>query len=244
MKGEKILLDKNTFAEKLGFTDWNELMDMSEIIYTQGNVSWFVTYQPMSGRYIAWDDVELSLDRVQKFDHRLAVEDFQTTGFAETLPRNERFMFMWDRLETVLRKDHDIGKCNHNGFCGLVPVLYDFLNSKHGTKTLELFREWYNGETPTELFQLVLGKEFKVKNWIDRDEVPAFRGIVEFAGEERAVIFPPMCTDCTYYGDEVPGCCSVRSEKPEPCDWADSCSQFAKKIRQPEPIPAEREVSS
>ena len=239
---KQVVLSEDEFAEKLGFTNWSELMDYSIEVIAQGDISWFVTYQPMSGRHIAWDDAELSLDRVRKFDLRHEAEDFLIGGYADTLPEEKRFMYVLNALEDRLHRivprhfragicdrrtvSHREGHCEHVGQCVLVPVLRRFLESSEGTESLEGFIEWYSGETPTELFRAIFGREFVTADWIAEDEIPAFRVAVEAAEMEHAVIFPSRCAGCTYYGDEIPGCCGVGDGKPEPCDPGNVCSQF------------------
>lgn len=189
---KQVVLSEDEFAEKLGFTNWSELMDYSIEVIAQGDVSWFVTYQPMSGRHIAWDDAELSLDRVKTFDPRHEAEDFLIGGYADTLPKEKRFMYVLRVLEDRLSVPHREGHCEHSGYCGLVPVLRRFLESPEGKESLEGFREWYTHESPTELFRTIFGREFVAADWIAEEEIPAFRAAVEAAEMEHAVIFPSI----------------------------------------------------
>lgn len=63
------VMDHDRFAQALGFESYEALMNASESVVTTGDIDWFVTRLP-DGRYAAWDDSELSLDRVTYFDAR------------------------------------------------------------------------------------------------------------------------------------------------------------------------------
>lgn len=79
------------FAMALGFDDYEALCQASESIVSEGDVDWFVTRLP-DGRWAAWEDAELSLDRVEYFDTREeAIEFHQSLNvFARTLIEWER----------------------------------------------------------------------------------------------------------------------------------------------------------
>src|SRR5690606_30992894 len=57
------------FAQAMGFGSYDELARASETIVTTGDVGWYVTALP-DGRWAAWDESELSLDRVAYFESR------------------------------------------------------------------------------------------------------------------------------------------------------------------------------
>ena len=59
------------FAQALGFGSYDELARASETIVTTGDAGWYVTALP-DGRWAAWDESELSLDRVAYFESREA----------------------------------------------------------------------------------------------------------------------------------------------------------------------------
>lgn len=68
------------FAKALGFTDYYELCEASEIVYEEpGDITWYVT-ELSDGRWAAWDDVEISPHRVAYFDSRDEAVAFQQSG--------------------------------------------------------------------------------------------------------------------------------------------------------------------
>jgi len=57
------------FAQSLGFASYEQLVQASEVVVTEGDVDWYVT--PLAdGRWAAWDDAEIALDRVAYFGTR------------------------------------------------------------------------------------------------------------------------------------------------------------------------------
>lgn len=56
-------MNRDQFAQRLGFSDYDELLYVSELVASEGDVYWWVTPLP-DGRWAAWDDAELSPDRV------------------------------------------------------------------------------------------------------------------------------------------------------------------------------------
>jgi len=62
-------LDDEEFAEALGFASYEALVAASEHVRSQGDVDLWVTCLP-GDRWAAWDDAELSLDRVAFFASR------------------------------------------------------------------------------------------------------------------------------------------------------------------------------
>jgi len=70
------------FAKGLGFESYEDLMEASEAIITEGDVDWYVTQLP-DGRWAAWDDAELSLDRVEYFATREEAEAFHLDAYEE-----------------------------------------------------------------------------------------------------------------------------------------------------------------
>jgi len=59
-------MDWREFAKKMGFRDERELWEKMEKVYSQGDVGWYVLQIP-DGRWIAFDDAEIALDRVEYF---------------------------------------------------------------------------------------------------------------------------------------------------------------------------------
>ena len=63
------------FAQAMGFGSYDELARASETIVTTGDVGWYVTALP-DGRWAAWDESELSFDRVAYFETREAAVQY------------------------------------------------------------------------------------------------------------------------------------------------------------------------
>jgi len=77
-----LLLTPDEFAEQLGFASYEQLVQESEVVVTEGDVDWYVT--PLAdGRWAAWDDAELALDRVEYFDTREEAEAFHLDAYAD-----------------------------------------------------------------------------------------------------------------------------------------------------------------
>ena len=70
------------FAQSLGFASYEQLVQASEVVVTEGDVDWYVT--PLAdGRWAAWDDAELSMDRVAYFATREEAEAFHLDANAD-----------------------------------------------------------------------------------------------------------------------------------------------------------------
>lgn len=65
-------MKQDAFARDLGFADYETLLDASEVVaHKRGNdVQWYVTKLP-DGVWAAWDDAELSLDRVEYAENKI-----------------------------------------------------------------------------------------------------------------------------------------------------------------------------
>lgn len=63
------------FAQALGFDSYEALGAASEVIVSESDVDWFITKLP-DGRWAAWDDAELALDRVAYFATREAAVQY------------------------------------------------------------------------------------------------------------------------------------------------------------------------
>jgi len=81
------------FAKALGFNTFEDLMAASESIVREGDIDWFITALP-DGRWAAWDDAELSLDRVEYFDTREEAAEFH-----QSLNEIE-----WERAQRLARE--------------------------------------------------------------------------------------------------------------------------------------------
>ena len=68
-------MTRDQFAQVLGFSSYEALMQASEAIVTEGDIDWFITQLP-DGRWAAWDDAELALDRVAHFATREAAVQY------------------------------------------------------------------------------------------------------------------------------------------------------------------------
>lgn len=85
LEGNEMSMEE--FAQHLGFASGAVLLeDASEVAVAEGDISWYITRLP-DGRYAAWDDAELSLDRVAYFATREEAVNFHRAGFdAAELP--------------------------------------------------------------------------------------------------------------------------------------------------------------
>ena len=79
---ERLSLGRDEFAAAMGFADYEALIAASESVVQQGDVDWYVTQLP-DGRWAAWDDAELALDRVAYFDTREEAEAFHVNAYAD-----------------------------------------------------------------------------------------------------------------------------------------------------------------
>ncbi len=75
-------MTEQEFAEFLGFDSYESLMEASESIVREGDIDWFITALP-DGRWAAWDDAELELDRVEFFTTREEAEAFHLDAYAD-----------------------------------------------------------------------------------------------------------------------------------------------------------------
>jgi len=80
-------MDELKFAEALGFDSYESLMQASKSVVREGDIDWFITQLP-DGRWAAWDDTELSLDRMAFFPTREAAVQYhldaaRSTGIVE-----------------------------------------------------------------------------------------------------------------------------------------------------------------
>lgn len=75
-------MTRDQFAQALGFSDFEVLVQESESVIKEGDVDWFVTQLP-DGRWAAWDDAELSLDRVMYFAARGEAVAFHLGAYVE-----------------------------------------------------------------------------------------------------------------------------------------------------------------
>lgn len=72
-------LDRDTFANALGYRHYEALMAVAEPIAKDGDVHLFVSELP-DGRWAAWDDAEIALDRVKIFPNREAAAAYHEDG--------------------------------------------------------------------------------------------------------------------------------------------------------------------
>jgi len=75
-------MTRDQFAQLLGFSDYEALMSASEVVINEGEIGWYITKLP-NGRWAAWDEWELSMDRVMRFDTRGEAVAFHLGAFAE-----------------------------------------------------------------------------------------------------------------------------------------------------------------
>src|SRR5690606_14061429 len=77
---DRLSLGRDEFAAAMGFADYEALIAASESVVQQGDVDWYVTALP-EGRWAAWDDAELSLDRVAYFGTREEAAAFHLDAY-------------------------------------------------------------------------------------------------------------------------------------------------------------------
>ena len=61
--GRSITISMSKLAQAFGFKDEVALYEASQSQLTEGGIDWYLTRLP-DGRYAAWDDAEIALDRV------------------------------------------------------------------------------------------------------------------------------------------------------------------------------------
>jgi len=85
-------------------------MQASESVVREGDIDWYVTALP-DGRWAAWDDAELSLDRVEFFDTREEAAEFHRDAYVCTLVLDnflterggrEAVRIPWEEVENIL----------------------------------------------------------------------------------------------------------------------------------------------
>lgn len=77
-----MIMTRDQFAQALGFSDFEVLVQASESVIKEGDIDWFITQLP-DGRWAAWDDAELSLDRVMYFATRREAVAFHLGAYVE-----------------------------------------------------------------------------------------------------------------------------------------------------------------
>lgn len=187
-------MNKEQFAQELGFETWEDLLEQTNEIHRLNDVSFYVTntdpYNRKNGlKWATWDDFELSADRVEFFWHQFEAEDAATVGYALAASDDaaEQFMTVLQKLADDLSIPHREGHCEHAGYCELVPVLIDFLNSPEGAESLAGFGDWYSSETPSDIFEKIFGSPMNSADWIADDELPSWHAFVKENDTEHAL---------------------------------------------------------
>jgi len=81
-------MTRDQFAQMLGFKDYETLIQDSESVIREGDIAWYITKLPC-GHWAAWDEWELSVDRVVYFATRSEAVAFHLGGFAEKCRQEE-----------------------------------------------------------------------------------------------------------------------------------------------------------
>lgn len=78
----KMVVDSEQwFANVLGFVDYQSLCEKSEVVFEEeGDVTWYVTELP-NGKWAAWDDAEVSVDRVALHDTYDEAVEYHRVGW-------------------------------------------------------------------------------------------------------------------------------------------------------------------
>ena len=100
----------------------------------------------------------------------------------------KEFLAELNRLEENIVNDHATGACNHDGYCGLVPVLREFLESPQGRQSLESIVDWYDPDKKDALYFDLVFEKLDSKDWIHPDEMSAWLTAVRKAGQEFALV--------------------------------------------------------
>ncbi len=73
-------MEKEVFAKTFGFESYEDLIDHSREVHTEGDISWYVTGCP-DGKWAAWDEAEISRDRVEVFNTEEEAREFLQLGW-------------------------------------------------------------------------------------------------------------------------------------------------------------------
>lgn len=93
------MASRDEFARALGYASWDDLMAASEEVAIEGDISWYVTRLP-DGRWAAWDDAEIALDRVAYHSSRAEALRYQWEGWQDAGgDRGERVRWLAERPE-------------------------------------------------------------------------------------------------------------------------------------------------
>ncbi len=179
---------QENFAQVIGFPNWSALMKSSDEMYRAGNVSFYVTSRS-KGDHVFWKSSDPDgVTCYKDYKERYQAEDAAAISYALTFQEpQEQFLTVLSILEAGLSQDHKTGYCNHAGYCELIPVLLEFLQSSKGRKTLELYADWWAEETPTELYSRLAIRKFLSQDWIHEDEIQSWLAAVKTANIEYAV---------------------------------------------------------
>lgn len=93
-------MTEQDFAAALGFESYEDLIQASESRHKQGDIDWYITELP-DGRWAAWDDAELALDRVYYA---------KTRGEAVTYLES-----VWDEAQLLGRADEFVERLEQQG---------------------------------------------------------------------------------------------------------------------------------
>lgn len=103
-------MTEEEFAEALGFESYEDLMEASEAVIREGDIYWYVTRLP-NGRWVAWDEAELSLSRTAYFATYEEAAEFHRDAYGYTLSLDdfltkrdghEAVRLPWDEVEALL----------------------------------------------------------------------------------------------------------------------------------------------
>ena len=188
-------MSREEFAKLLGYKSYEALIDASEEIFVDGDVSWFITPVDVSGstdsatvKFATWDDAELSQERVDYYDEYWQAEDALTVAHAyQHEDSRNAVLEVLEKLHEQLERPHREGHCEHDGYCQLVPIFINFVESPAGEKTLQLLGDWWSSQTPGEMFAEIFSEEFDTDEWIAEEEIPAWLEEVKAAGLEHMV---------------------------------------------------------
>lgn len=87
------------FSSLFGYEDYEELVQHSETLYEEDDISWYIT-QTKGGRWGAWDDAEIAKDRIEWFDTRQGAVQYMDECWQEQ-------KMYWEAVKRDMERESD-----------------------------------------------------------------------------------------------------------------------------------------
>lgn len=90
-------LDRNDFANILGYETYSDLQDASNSLFAEGEVMFYITpveHGEHSGQFAAWDDLELAPERVSFFKTKREAVAFYCENKLEKITREAMYFYL------------------------------------------------------------------------------------------------------------------------------------------------------